>query len=119
LLSGLSGVFLCRVFQVNDTHKRIKLCDFGSASTLQECEITPYLVSRFYRAPEIMLGLPYDYMIDMWSIGCVLYELYTGKILFQGKDNNDMLYQIQEVKGRFPNKVCWPCCHVVGSVGVS
>jgi serine/threonine-protein kinase PRP4 len=85
--------------------KRLKLCDFGSASTVQECEITPYLVSRFYRAPEIMLGLEYNESVDMWSIGCVLYELYTGKILFSGKDNNEMLYQIQEIKGRFSNKL--------------
>jgi serine/threonine-protein kinase PRP4 len=41
-------------------------------------EITPYLQSRFYRAPEVILGLPYSHPMDLWSIGCCLYELYTG-----------------------------------------
>jgi len=83
----------------------IKLCDFGSASKVTECEITPLLVSRFYRPPEIMLGLPYAEPVDMWSVGCVLFELYTGKILFAGKDNNDMLRLFLETKGRFPAKM--------------
>jgi len=41
-------------------------------------ELTPYLQSRFYRAPEVILGLPYSHPMDLWSIGCCLYELYTG-----------------------------------------
>uniref|UniRef100_A0A1B0BF78 Protein kinase domain-containing protein n=1 Tax=Glossina palpalis gambiensis TaxID=67801 RepID=A0A1B0BF78_9MUSC len=45
--------------------RRRKLCDFGSASTINDNEITPYLISRFYRAPEIILDIPYDYDIDM------------------------------------------------------
>jgi serine/threonine-protein kinase PRP4 len=68
-------------------------------------EITPYLVSRFYRAPEIILGMPYDYGVDMWSIGCTLYELYTGKILFAGDSNNQMLKAIMEVRGKITPKV--------------
>ena len=67
--------------------------------------ITPYLVSRFYRAPELILGMPYDYGIDMWSIGCTLYELYTGKILFAGDSNNQMLKAIMEVRGRLTPKL--------------
>ncbi|KAL9033588.1 MAG: hypothetical protein Q9214_007442, partial [Letrouitia sp. 1 TL-2023] len=55
----------------------LKICDLGSASDVSDNEITPYLVSRFYRAPEIILGLPYDFAIDTWSIGCTLFELYT------------------------------------------
>jgi len=89
---------------VNDNMNVVKLCDFGSAGRTNECEITPYLVSRFYRAPEIMVGLPYAEPIDVWSMCCVLYELYTGKILFPGKDNNDMLRLMLEVKGNFPNR---------------
>lgn len=41
----------------------------------------------------------------MWSIGCTLYELYTGKILFPGRSNNHMLYLIQELKGRYPGRL--------------
>lgn len=48
--------------------------------------------------------MPYDTALDMWSIGCTLYELYTGKILFPGRNNNQMLLHIQELKGRFNNK---------------
>src|SRR3954464_9193356 len=83
----------------------LKICDLGSASDASDNEITPYLVSRFYRAPEIVLGMPYDFAIDMWSIGCTLYELYTGKILFTGRDNNELLRSIMECRGKFSNKV--------------
>ncbi len=100
----------------------MKLCDLGSASDVSDNAITPYLVSRFYRAPEIsaslvptsilgclfslvVLGLPYDTAIDTWSIGCTLYELYTGKILFPGRSNNQMLLLMMELKGRFNSKM--------------
>lgn len=84
----------------------VKICDFGSAGKLTDaCDITPYLVSRFYRAPEIMLGLKYDQQVDLWSVGTCLYELFCGKILFSGTDNNSMLKCIQDVKGRFPKKM--------------
>ncbi|SPO04038.1 related to serine/threonine-protein kinase ppk5 [Cephalotrichum gorgonifer] len=94
---------------VNESRNMLKICDLGTAIDRQDAatahnEITPYLVSRFYRAPEIMLGMPYDYSIDMWSIGCTLYELYTGKILFTGDSNNQMLKSIMEIRGRMPPK---------------
>lgn len=89
---------------VNETKTAIKICDLGSASSISEGEITPYLVSRFYRAPEIILGLPYDCALDMWSIGCTLFELFTGRILFPGKSNNHMLMLMQELKGKFTTK---------------
>jgi serine/threonine-protein kinase PRP4 len=90
---------------VNDHRNVLKICDLGSASPASENEITPYLVSRFYRAPEIILGIPYDYAIDVWSIGCTLFELYTGKILFTGRNNNQMLRSIMECRGKFPPKL--------------
>lgn len=90
---------------VNENNLILKLCDFGSASGISENEITPYLVSRFYRAPEIILGIPYDYGIDTWSAGCTIYELYTGKILFSGKSNNQMLKFFMDVKGKIPNRI--------------
>ncbi|CAO3687411.1 unnamed protein product [Rhizopus stolonifer] len=90
---------------VSESRNTLKLCDLGSASDASDNTITPYLVSRFYRAPEIMLGLNYDYGIDIWSVGCTLYELFTGKILFPGRNNNQMLKHIMELKGRFPNKL--------------
>ncbi|KAI9579987.1 hypothetical protein GQX74_000775 [Glossina fuscipes] len=90
---------------VNESNLILKLCDFGSASTINDNEITPYLISRFYRAPEIILGIPYDYGIDMWSAGCTIYELYTGKILFSGKSNNQMLKFFMDLKGKIPNRI--------------
>lgn len=48
--------------------------------------------------------MPYDYAIDVWSIGCTLYELYTGKILFTGDSNNQMLKSIMEIRGKMPPK---------------
>jgi serine/threonine protein kinase len=91
--------------QVNDAKNVLKLCDFGSAMFAGENEITPYLVSRFYRAPEIILGLPYDHALDVWSVGCCLYELYSGKMLFPGHTNNDMLRLQMELKGPFSKKM--------------
>ncbi|PQE12356.1 CMGC DYRK PRP4 kinase protein [Rutstroemia sp. NJR-2017a BVV2] len=90
---------------VNETRNMLKICDLGSASDASDNEITPYLVSRFYRAPEIILGMQYDFAIDIWSIGCTLYELYTGKILFTGRSNNQMLRSIMDCRGRFPVKM--------------
>lgn len=90
---------------VNESKSVLKVCDLGSAAPESEAEITPYLVSRFYRAPEIILGLPYDCSLDMWAVACTLYELYTGKILFPGRSNNHMLLLIQELKGRYPARL--------------
>lgn len=95
---------------VNDSRNTLKICDLGTAidradAATAQTIITPYLVSRFYRAPEIILGMPYDYSVDMWSIGCTLYELYTGKILFTGDSNNQMLRAIMEVRGRLTPKL--------------
>ncbi|EIW72735.1 hypothetical protein TREMEDRAFT_25323 [Tremella mesenterica DSM 1558] len=90
---------------VTENKASLKVCDLGSASDVVDGEITPYLVSRFYRAPEIILGLSYDTAIDMWSVGCTLYELYTGKILFPGRSNNHMLLLMMEVKGKFNHRM--------------
>lgn len=90
---------------VNEARSTVKICDLGSASPITENATAPYLVSRFYRAPEVILGIPYDYGVDMWSIGCTLFELYTGKILFTGRNNNGMLRAIMECRGKFPHKL--------------
>jgi len=48
-----------------------------------------YIQSRYYRAPEIILGIEYNYPIDMWSFGCILVELYIGHALFPGKTEKE------------------------------
>ena len=58
------------------------------------------MVSRFYRAPEIILGVSRSYPIDVWSLGCCLYEMYTGSILFGDNANNrGLLRQILHTRG--------------------
>lgn len=86
-------------------HNIVKICDLGSAMELTEVEVTPYLVSRFYRAPEICLGMKYGQSNDTWALGASLCELFTGKILFPGKSNNDMLRRFMEWKGKIPHKI--------------
>ena len=90
---------------VNESKSVLKLCDFGSAMFDGDNEITPYLVSRFYRAPEVILGLPYSHPMDLWSVGCCLYELFTGSIAFPGRSNNHMLKLMLELKGPMPQKL--------------
>jgi len=97
-------------FQVNEARNVLKICDLGTAIDRSDAataatEPMPYLVSRFYRAPEVILGVPFDYAVDMWSIGCTLYELYTGKILFTGENNNQMLKNIMEIRGKLSAKL--------------
>ena len=92
---------------VSANFQSVKLCDFGSAffETDPDNDPTPYLVSRFYRAPEIIMGLEYDRSMDLWSIAVSLAELYTGNVLFAGRSNNDMLKRFMETIGPFSNKM--------------
>ncbi len=85
--------------------QRIKLCDFGSCLGLDEAAPTEYLVSRFYRAPEIMLWCPFEFGVDIWSAAVSLYELYTGKVMFPGRSNNEMLKLIMHSKGKIKAKM--------------
>ena len=69
----------------------IVIADFGSG-TLDEEIVYTYIQSRFYRAPEIMLGVfPYTHAIDMWSLGCIMIELFTGFPLFPGTNEREQL----------------------------
>ncbi|CAK1584512.1 unnamed protein product [Parnassius mnemosyne] len=90
---------------VNEKKTMLKLCDFGSAAKIHYNEPTPYLVSRFYRAPEIILGIPYSYGVDIWSTACTIYEMATNTILFTGGSNNKMLKCIMDLKGKIPGKL--------------
>ena len=58
-----------------------------------------YIQSHFYRSPEVLLGIPYNLAIDMWSLGCILVEMHTGEPLFSGKDVFDQVCKIVEVLG--------------------
>lgn len=92
---------------VSANFSTLKLCDFGSAffETDHDNDPTPYLVSRFYRPPEVILGLEYDRMVDLWSVGVTISELYTGSVLFPGSSNNDMLKKFMDTMGPFSFKM--------------
>ena len=68
----------------------IKVIDFGSG-TYQNEQFYTYIQSRFYRAPEIMMGIRYTPAIDMWSFGCILFELFNGHPLFTGEDEKEQM----------------------------
>jgi len=85
---------------VNNQRTRLCLSDFGSALYIREVEPTPCLVTGWFRAPEIILGIPYSYGVDMWAVACTLFEMATGKILFRGGSNNDMFRLHLAVKGK-------------------
>jgi len=76
----------------------IKVIDFGSSCYEHE-RIYTYVQSRFYRSPEVILGIPYNMSIDMWSLGCILAELYTGYPIFPGESEEEQLACIMEVMG--------------------
>ncbi|KTW29359.1 hypothetical protein T552_01314 [Pneumocystis carinii B80] len=76
----------------------IKVIDFGS-SCFENERVYTYIQSRFYRSPEVILGLNYGMSIDMWSLGCILAELYTGYPIFPGEDEQEQLACIIEVLG--------------------
>lgn len=82
----------------------IKVIDFGS-STYTDKQYYTYIQSRYYRAPEIMLGIKYSPAIDMWSLGCILYELFVGTPLFAGDDEKEQMGLIVEVKGLPPRSL--------------
>ena len=62
-----------------------------------------YIQSRFYRSPEVMLGLQYTVSIDVWSLGCILVEMHTGEPLFAGSEQFDQMRKLVEVLGMPPD----------------
>lgn len=81
----------------------VKIIDFGSSAPPGAGQgLYKYVQSRYYRAPEVMLGLPYSHPIDMWSLGCMLAEMYTGTPPFEGSCEIDQLVKIAQVLGPPP-----------------
>uniref|UniRef100_A0AAY4CFL4 non-specific serine/threonine protein kinase n=1 Tax=Denticeps clupeoides TaxID=299321 RepID=A0AAY4CFL4_9TELE len=78
---------------------RVKVIDFGSASPVSKAVCSTYLQSRYYRAPEIILGLRFSEAIDMWSLGCVMAELFLGWPLYPGALEYDQIRYISQTQG--------------------
>lgn len=76
----------------------VKLIDFG-CSCYQNNTLFTYIQSRFYRAPEVILGIPYGTEIDIWSFGCVLAELSSGEPLFAGNDEGEQMTLFMSILG--------------------
>ncbi|XP_057328860.1 serine/threonine-protein kinase minibrain [Microplitis mediator] len=93
------NILLC-----NPKRSAIKIVDFGSSCQLGQ-RIYQYIQSRFYRSPEVLLGIPYDLAIDMWSLGCILVEMHTGEPLFSGANEVDQMNKIVEVLGMPPKHI--------------
>lgn len=92
------------ILLVNPQKASIKLIDFGSSCFIPE-RLHTYIQSRFYRAPEIILGIPYNCAIDMWSLGCILIEMFNGQPLWPGESEFDQLLYIISYLGLPPLEV--------------
>ncbi|KAJ6587108.1 kinase-like domain-containing protein [Mycena vulgaris] len=83
---------------------QIKVIDFGSACHERQTVYT-YIQSRFYRSPEVLLGMSYTASIDMWSLGCIAVELFLGLPLFPGTSEYNQLTRIVEMLGMPPQSM--------------
>lgn len=91
------------VRRVRSTH--IRLIDFGSATFDHEHHST-IVSTRHYRAPEVILELGWSQPCDVWSIGCIMFELYLGMTLFQTHDNREHLAMMERILGPLPYRMC-------------
>jgi len=101
---------------IDPQRRLLKLCDFGFArllpatpmhsisATTQHEPMTDYVATRWYRSPELLVGLPYRFEVDVWAIGCIMGELVAGKPLFPGSSDVDQLNVIGNVIGPFTGK---------------
>ena len=88
---------------INARGHELKLCDFGFArvmgSAAESNELTDYVATRWYRAPELLLSDRYSKEVDIWAIGCIMGELTDGEPLFPGESEIDQLFEIQKILG--------------------
>ncbi|XP_050428328.1 dual specificity protein kinase CLK2 isoform X2 [Adelges cooleyi] len=87
---------------IRDTE--VRLIDFGSATFDDEHHST-VVSTRHYRAPEVILELGWAQPCDVWSIGCIIFELYLGITLFQTHDNREHLAMMERILGSIPHKM--------------
>uniref|UniRef100_A0A9I9DNA6 Mitogen-activated protein kinase n=1 Tax=Cucumis melo TaxID=3656 RepID=A0A9I9DNA6_CUCME len=86
----------------------LKICDFGLARPTSENEcMTEYVVTRWYRAPELLLNSDYTAAIDIWSVGCIFLELMNRRPLFPGRDHVHQMRLLTE--GTHSKAIPWFC----------
>eukprot|EP01114_Cavostelium_apophysatum_P012643 TRINITY_DN2881_c0_g1_i3.p1 TRINITY_DN2881_c0_g1~~TRINITY_DN2881_c0_g1_i3.p1 ORF type:complete len:952 (-),score=200.28 TRINITY_DN2881_c0_g1_i3:750-3605(-) len=85
----------------NLTSPSIKIIDFGSAC-FENQTVFSYIQSRFYRSPEVLIGVKYGSAIDLWSLGCISAELFLGLPLFPGSSEYNQLFRITDMLGPIP-----------------
>lgn len=96
VIADFGSAFESRIVHTDDEDTNAIVAT-NAQSNLNEA-VTPYLVSRFYRAPEIILGIqPLTYAIDLWSLAVTAGELFLGKVLLQGANNNGMIKAMMEL----------------------
>lgn len=117
LLSGLSFIHKNYVVHCDLKPENVLMCqnslnvkiiDFGSSCYIGRQRLQ-YIQSRFYRAPEVILGIPYGPPMDIWSFACIIGELINGKPLFPGTDEAEQLEMYMEVFGLPPREVIDNC----------
>merc|ERR1711939_359798 len=105
------------------THGQLKVIDFGS-SCMSHKQLHKYIQSRWYRAPEVLLGIEYGVEVDIWSVACILAELHTGRPLFPGghqpltkrSASHDMLCRFATVLGDLPRHMLDDSVRVANNV---
>lgn len=85
---------------VVDRQCTLKILDFGLARSHGfDHQMTQYVVTRYYRSPEVALGMEYGPKVDIWSVGCILGEMIRGRVVFCGADYIDQYIKITELLG--------------------
>lgn len=102
ILLKREALYLDRIHQVYLPESTdVKLIDFGGATFTRE-DHAPLISTRPYRAPEVILEMGWGPAADIWSVGCMLVELYAGTLLFPADDDYVLLEMIAKVRGRIP-----------------
>lgn len=107
---------------------KIKICDFGLCRSIVDCQgrhLTDYVATRWYRPPEILLGATmYDQTIDIWAVGCILAEMYRGRVLWQGHSALNQLEEIlsfsdeNTVENSLENIICPFAKHILRNISI-